>query len=176
MTPSATRSEWGTDPVPTFPVNDEFLAEVNGEPLDLPLRGHVFSFPGSPPTSQVAELREIQRKLDAQMRGEIPANTVVVPREDEFYNRLLGEQLPAMGAAGVTEAEKAHAAITVLIFYTQGVVAAGRYWSGQIQRALRERTQENAQEDATPAPKPAPKRATARKAPVKAGTRTRTQK
>lgn len=158
--------------MPTFPINADFLAEVNGEPLELPLRGHVFSFPGSPPTSQVAELREIQRKLDAQMRGEIPADTVVVPREDEFYNRLLGEQLPAMGAAGVTDAEKAHAAITVLIFYTQGVIAAGRYWSGQIQRTLRERAQGNAQED----PKPAPKRATARRAPAKAGTRTRTQK
>lgn len=159
--------------MPTFPApNPDFLAEINGEPLELPFRGHVFSFPGSPPASQVAELREIRQKLDAQMRGEIPADTVVVPREDEFYNRLLGEQLPAMGAAGVTEAEKAHAAITVLIFYTQGAGAAVQYWTGSIQQALQKRAQENPQED----PKPAPKRPTARRAPAKTGTRTRTQK
>ena len=123
--------------MPAFTDVTDFLTEVNGETLDLPLRGQVFRFAGSPPFAQVAELREIQRLLDSQRRGDIPPDTVVVPREDEFYDRLLGDQLPAMAAAGVTDAEKAHVALTVLIYYTQGAGPAERYWSGALHRAAK---------------------------------------
>jgi hypothetical protein len=125
--------------VPAFSDVSDFLAEVNGEPLDLPVRGKVFRFSGSPPFAQVAELREIQRKLDAQRRGEIPADTVVVPSEDEFYERLIAEQAEQMAAAGVTTAEKGHVALTILVYYTQGADAAERYWTGTAHKEARER-------------------------------------
>ncbi len=127
--------------MPAFTDVSDFLTEVNGEPLDLPVRGRVFRFSGSPPMAQVAELREVQRKLTAQAKGEIPATTVVIPSEDEFYDRLIAEQAEQMAAAGVTDAEKAHVALTVLIYYTQGAAAAERYWSGQIHKAAREANQ-----------------------------------
>lgn len=132
--------------MPAFSDVTDFLAEVNGEPLELPLRGQVYRFSGSPPIAEALTLREIQRKMYAQARGDIPAETVVVPSEAEFYDRLLGDQLPLMIQNGVTDAEKDHLALTVLMYYLQGSDAAEKHWTGELARKAREA----AQGEATP--------------------------
>ena len=122
--------------MPTFGDASDFLAEVNGEPLTLPLRGHMFVFSGTPSMAQGARLRPLQKQMADQLarrlRGEQVADELAVPDDEEFYDSLLGNQLAPMADAGCTDAEKTHVALTVLMYYLYGSQVAERHWTGAL--------------------------------------------
>ena len=124
--------------MPTFSDNSDWLAEVNGEPLELPLRGRVFRFSGSPTIAQGVRLKQIQTDMREAMarhlRGEVGADAVAVPDDQQFYDELLGDQLAAMTEAGCTDAEKNHVAVTVLVYYLQGAQMAELHWTGKLHK------------------------------------------
>jgi hypothetical protein len=124
--------------VPAFPDNTDFIAEVNGETIDLPLRGKVFRFSGSPSLAEGAQLLEMRRKIEAVAKGELPPETIVIDDQRALYVRLIGDQYDALTAAGVTEAELALIGSTLLNSYLYGYEAGVQTWTGALQKRMAE--------------------------------------
>ena len=120
--------------MPDFPDNADFIAEVQKETINLPVRGKVFRFSGSLSLREGAELHEMRRKMIAAARGEIPRDTVLVEDQRGLWVRLCGDQYDALVAHGINEAELNLIGATLLNTYLYGTETGMKTWTGALQK------------------------------------------
>lgn len=124
--------------MPTFPASARHQAEVNREPLQLPVHGKTYSFPVALPLRTgltITRLREeVQAFTLATLAGQKPnpnAELLDDARHSKLICDLIGEAtLAEMAADGLPWDEVERVGNTLIAWHMHGEDSALRVWTG----------------------------------------------
>ena len=123
--------------MPTFPELRALRAEVDAEPIVLPIRGQEFRFSRSIPMRTglaLAEAQVIARKVRAALaKGDDPGDLAKPAfesiTEDQAMRDLIGDQWQPLLDAGCTAAEIRHVYLTLFTWHMAGEEPAKLVWT-----------------------------------------------
>ena len=122
----------------TFPDLSAFKSEVDGDTLDLPIRGVVYHFSKSIPMRLGLALTEAREQTQAIAKAvkegaepEVPAALANLS-ETEVMRALVGDQWDRMLDDGVRTDEFRHVYLTLFTWHMSNEDAAMRVWTGQV--------------------------------------------